>query len=63
MEENRKDHHYHPTTATIGKERQDEKEKETRTSFATTVENQDTRATNVGGYKGHIYNMDQPAPM
>eukprot|EP00971_Amphidinium_carterae_P315358 6268243-Amphidinium_carterae.1 len=49
MEEKRKVHHYLPTTATTGKERKEENEKETRTSFATTVENQDTRATSVGG--------------
>eukprot|EP00971_Amphidinium_carterae_P273992 5438035-Amphidinium_carterae.1 len=35
MEENRKDHHYHPATRTTGKERKGEKE--TRTSCVTTV--------------------------
>eukprot|EP00971_Amphidinium_carterae_P160667 3185682-Amphidinium_carterae.1 len=33
MEENPRGHHYHPTTATTGKERKVEKEKETRASF------------------------------
>eukprot|EP00971_Amphidinium_carterae_P123025 2435645-Amphidinium_carterae.1 len=46
MEENRKDHQYHPTTKTTGKARKEEKE--TRTLCATSVENQDTQATNVG---------------
>eukprot|EP00971_Amphidinium_carterae_P273733 5432928-Amphidinium_carterae.1 len=49
-EESRKDRQY-PQTG--GKERTEEKEKETRTSFATTVgqsvASQDIRATNVGG--------------
>eukprot|EP00971_Amphidinium_carterae_P058352 1154235-Amphidinium_carterae.1 len=49
MEENRKDHLYHPTTATTGKERTEEEEKETRTSFATTVETLDIPVTSVGG--------------
>eukprot|EP00971_Amphidinium_carterae_P310589 6171515-Amphidinium_carterae.1 len=55
MEENRKDHHYLQTTATTGKERTEEKEKETRTSFDTAVENQVTRATNVGGNRKDNY--------
>eukprot|EP00971_Amphidinium_carterae_P074618 1474729-Amphidinium_carterae.1 len=29
MEENRKDHQYHPTTTTTGRERTEDKEKET----------------------------------
>eukprot|EP00971_Amphidinium_carterae_P020859 411254-Amphidinium_carterae.1 len=46
MEESRKDLHYLPTTVTTGEER---KEKETKVSLATTVENQDTQVTSVGG--------------
>eukprot|EP00971_Amphidinium_carterae_P243167 4828938-Amphidinium_carterae.1 len=46
MEESLRGRHYHTTS---GKERTVEKEKETRTSFATTVANQAIRATNVGG--------------
>eukprot|EP00971_Amphidinium_carterae_P009044 178719-Amphidinium_carterae.1 len=47
MEESRKDLHYLLTTRTTGKERKEEKE--TRVSFATSVEYEDTQATNVGG--------------
>eukprot|EP00971_Amphidinium_carterae_P129970 2574436-Amphidinium_carterae.1 len=45
-EESRKGRQY-PQTG--GKERTEDKEKETRTSFATIVASQDIRATNVGG--------------
>eukprot|EP00971_Amphidinium_carterae_P114759 2273226-Amphidinium_carterae.1 len=58
MKENRRDRHYLRTTTTIGgKERKEEKEKETRTSFASTVQNQFTQATDVGGNRKNNYSI------